>query len=82
MMWFDKNAKTTFRDKVIGGVAFFREKYKYDGLVQVRVRVMQDCEKIPNVEIAQMNEVVLDNFWIGVDKGDFRKKEEQNDEKE
>ena len=78
MMWFNNNPKTTFREKVIGGVEFFREKYKWEGLVEVRVRTIPDTpyEQIPKVNVEQMYEMIKHNFWIGIAEGDFRRDKE------
>jgi len=79
MMWFygdkikSKNIKLSYRSKMIDAVEYFRKKYKYNGLIDVRVKELVEFEPIPNVNVEQMNEILADTFWIGIDRGDFRK---------
>lgn len=89
MMWHTgekaKNKKEqkeekTFRDKLINGIDFFREKYDYHGLVDVRVLKMEEFEPIPNVNVQSLSVILPDTLWIGVNKGDFRKKDDVDGE--
>lgn len=83
MMWFygekikSKDVKPSYRSKMIEAVEYFREKYRYDGLVDVRVKELVEFEPIPNVNVKQMKEILTNTFWIGVDRGDFRKDDDK-----
>ena len=83
MMWFhgkvvkSKEKSQSYRDKMVEAIEYFREKYKYNGLIEVRVKEIEEFEPIIDVNVQIMNEILPNTFWIGVDEGDFRRDEDK-----
>ena len=77
LMWLDTDKKTTFSEKLLKGVDFFRNKYEVSGKVACQVKeIPKDFEPIENVNVTVSKSILPHHFWIGLSNGDFRKDKE------
>jgi hypothetical protein len=73
MLWFSNDKKTTFTEKILTAVEYFRKKYKITKDLQCWVRTIPDnFEPIPNITVVLSKVILPDHFWIGLPDGEFK----------
>jgi hypothetical protein len=76
-MWLDTDKKTTFSEKLLKGVDFFRNKYDVSGNLDCQVKLIPEgFEPMEGINVTISKSILPHHFWIGLSDGDFRKEKE------